>query len=87
MYEEFLRKKIDELELFERETKGELTVVISEKKINKNISQKLTESDMNIIKKMINKLSTKEITEILSQVTKVSKKEIYNYCLMLKNEK
>ena len=30
---------------------------------------------------------TKEITEILSQVTKVSKKEIYNYCLMLKNEK
>ena len=87
MYEEFIRKNVDELELFEKEPKGELTVVISEKKINKNLSKKLTESDMNIIKKMINKLSTKEITDILSQSAKVSKKEIYNYCLKLKNEK
>jgi 16S rRNA (cytidine1402-2'-O)-methyltransferase len=86
-FEEFIRKNIDELEPFEKEPKGELTLVISEKKIDKKISQNLNESDMNIIKKMINKLSTKEITEILSQVTKVSKKEIYNYCLMLKNEK
>ena len=87
MYEEFIRKSVDELELFEKEPKGELTVVISEKKINKNISQKLNESDKNIIKKMINKLSTKEITDILSQITNVSKKKIYNYCLELKNEK
>ena len=87
IYEEFIRKNIDELELFEKEPKGELTVVISEKKINKNISEKLNESDMNIIKKMINKLSTKEIIDILSQNNKVSKKEIYNYCLKLKNEK
>ena len=87
MYEEFIRKKVDELELFEKELKGEITVVISEKKINKNISQKLTESDMNIIKKMSNKLSTKEITDILSQITNVPKKEIYNFCLELKNEK
>ena len=87
MYEEFIRKNVDELELFEKEPKGELTVVISEKKINKNLSEKLTESDINIIKKMINKLSTKEITEILSQSTNVPKKEIYNYCLELKNEK
>ena len=87
MYEEFIRKNVDELELFEKEPKGELTVVISEKKIIKNISEKLTESDMYIIKKMINKLSTKEITEILSHITNVPKKEIYNYCLELKNEK
>ena len=86
MYEEFIRKNVDELELFKKEPKGEITVVISEKKINKNISEKLTESDMNIIKKMINKLSTKEITDILSQSTNVPKKEIYNYCLELKNE-
>ena len=86
-YEEFIRKNVDELELFEKEPKGELTVVISEKKINKNISKKLTESDMNIIKKMIKKLSTKEITDILSQTINVPKKEIYNYCLILKNEK
>jgi len=87
IYEEFIRKNVDELELFEKEPRGELTVVISEKKINKNISEKLTESDMNIIKKMINKLSTREITHILSQSTNVPKKEIYNYCLKLKNEK
>ncbi len=87
MYEEFIRKNIDELDLFKKEPKGELTIVISEKKINKNISQKLSESDMNIIKKMINKFSTKEITEIIGQTTNVSKKEIYNYCLELKNEK
>ena len=87
IYEEYIRKYVDELELFEKVPKGEFTVVISEKKIDKNISKKLTESDMNIIKKMINKLSTKEITDILSQSTNVPKKEIYNYCLELKNEK
>ncbi len=87
MFEEFIRKDVDELELFEKEPKGELTVVISEKKINKNISQKLSESDMNMIRKMINKLSTKEITDILSQSNNISKKLIYNYCLELKNEK
>ena len=87
IYEEFIRKNVDELELFEKELKGELTIVISERKINKNISQKLSESDKNIIKIMINKLSTKEITDILNQITDASKKEIYNYCLELKNEK
>ena len=87
MYEEYIRKNVDELELFEKEPKGELTVVISEKKINKNLSEKLTESDINIIKKMINKLSTKEIAEILSLKTNLPKKLIYNYCLELKNEK
>ena len=87
IFEEFIRKDIDDLELFEKEPKGELTVVISEKKINKNVSKNLSESDKNIIKKMINKLSTKEITNILSQISNVPKKEIYNYCLELKNEK
>ncbi len=87
IFEEFIRKKVEDLELFEKEPKGELTIVISEKKINKNISQKLSESDKNIIKKMINKFSTKEITDIISQTSNISKKEIYNYCLELKNEK
>ena len=64
-----------------------LQLLFLKKKINKNLSEKLTESDINIIKKMINKLSTKEIAEILSQKTNVSKKQIYNYCLELKNEK
>ena len=86
LYEEFVRKDIDELKPFIKEPKGELTVVISEKKIDKNTSQALSESDINIIKKMINKLTIKEITEIISQNNDISKKEIYNYCLKIKNE-
>ena len=86
IYEEFLRKSVDDLELFNKELKGELTIVISEKKIDKNYSQKLSESDMNIINKMINKLTIKEITEIINHNKDISKKEIYSYCLKLKNE-
>ena len=86
LYEEFIRKNIDDLELFNKEPKGELTVIISEKKIDKKASQELNESDMSIIKKMINKLSIKEITDFINQNRNVSKKEIYNYCLKLKNE-
>ena len=86
IYEEFMRKNVDDLELFNQELKGELTIVISEKKIDKNYSQKLSESDMNIINKMNNKLTIKEITDIISQNNDISKKEIYNYCLKIKNE-
>ena len=86
LYEEFIRKKVDDLEIFNKELKGELTIVISEKKIEKNHSQELSESDMNIINKMINKLSIKEITEIISQNKDISKKKIYDYCLKIKDE-
>jgi 16S rRNA (cytidine1402-2'-O)-methyltransferase len=74
------------LEIFNKELKGELTIVISEKKIDKNHSQVLSESDMYSINKMINKLSIKEITEIIGLNKDISKKEIYNYCLKIKNE-
>ena len=85
-YEEYIRKNVNDLELFDKEPKGEVTVVISEKIVNKINSKKLSESDMNIIKKMIKKISIKEIIEIISQNKKISKKEIYNYCLKVKNE-
>ena len=86
LYEEYIRKDVDDLEIFEKEPKGEFTIVISEKIIDGNNSQKLSESDKNIIKKLKNKLSTKEITTIIGHNKNVSKKEIYNYCLKLKNE-
>jgi 16S rRNA (cytidine1402-2'-O)-methyltransferase len=86
IYEEFIRKNVDDLEIFDKELKGELTIVISEKKISKNNSQELSESDMNIIKKLINKLTIKEITDIICHNNEISKKEIYNYCLKIKNE-
>ena len=86
-YEEYIRSSVKKLELFKNEPKGELTVVISEKKLVKKNSQNLSESDKINIRRMINKLTTKEITNLISQNSKVSKKEIYDYCLKVKNEK
>jgi len=86
IYEEYIRKNIDDLEPFIKELKGELTIVISKKKNEKKISQELNESDKVNIKKMINKLTIKEITDIISQNKDISKREIYNYCLKIKNE-
>ena len=86
-FEEYTRCLVNELKIFDNEPKGELTLVISEKKIIKKLSQNLSESDKSIIKKMKKKLTTKEITELVSEISNASKKEIYNYCLRLNNEK
>ena len=86
-YEEFYRFEIDQLGLFESNLKGELTIVISEKKEDKKISQILSESDKRIINKMINKLSIKEISSIINENNKIPKKVIYDFCLKIKNKK
>ena len=86
-YEEFIRTDIDILEPFESNPRGELTIVISEKSKEKNLSIVLNESDKKNIQMLIKKLSIKDITDLISQNSKVPKKEIYNYCLKLKNEK
>ena len=86
-YEEHIRTNVTELELFDKLPKGELTIVLSEKDIKKNIYKNLDESDKKNIKKMIKTLSIKDIIDLISQNKNVSKKEIYNYCLKLKNEK
>ena len=85
-FEEFIRTEIDTLDTINFELKGEFTIVISEKKIDKKSSQTLNESDKRIIHKMINKLSIKEIIDLIDQNNKVPRKVIYNYCLKLKNE-
>ena len=85
-YEEYIRCKIEKLKLFDKNVKGEITLVISEKKNNKKDNHILKESDKTIIDKMINKLSVKEIVNLISQNNKISKKQIYNYCLTKKNE-
>ena len=86
-YEEYVRTDIDDLESFKSDPKGELTIVISEKKKEKKSSITLNESDKKNIQKMIKKLSIKDITDLISQNSNVPKREIYNYCLKLKNEK
>ena len=85
-YEEYLRYNVNDLKLFNETLKGELTIVISEKKKIKKDSLLLSESDKRNIKKMIKKLSIKEIVNLISQNSSVPKKKIYNFCLKIKNE-
>jgi 16S rRNA (cytidine1402-2'-O)-methyltransferase len=86
-YEEFLRTNIEKVDTLRFELRGELTIVISEKKIDKKVSQILDESDKRIINQMINKISIKDIISLIQQKSKISKKDIYNYCIKIKNEK
>ncbi len=86
-YEEYIRTNIDNLELYKKAPKGELTIVISEKINETKKSINLSESDKKDIKKIIKFLSLKDIVDMMIKKRNVSKKEIYNYCLKLKNEK
>ena len=83
-YEEYTRTNVEDLKLYLKIPKGELTVIISEAKIKKNVSQKLNESDKKNIKKMIGTLSIKDIINLISKDKEISKKEIYKFCLSLK---
>ena len=83
-YEEYTRTNVEDLKPYSKIPKGELTVIISEAKIKKNVSQKLNESDKKNIKKMIRTLSIKDIINIISKDKEISKKEIYKFCLSLK---
>jgi len=87
LYEEHIRTNVNKLELFNKLPKGELTIVLSEKYVKKNVYKKLNESDKKYIKKMIKNLSVKDIINLIGENKNISKKEIYNYCLKLKNEK
>ncbi len=58
-YEEYLRYNVKDLKIFDENLKGELTIVLSEKKRVKKASLLLSESDKNDIKKMIKKIKYK----------------------------
>ena len=75
------------MSLFDENLRGEITIVISEKKYNKYISNILSESDKKKINMYINKLSVKEIVNLVSERGDESKKDIYNYCLKIKKWK
>jgi len=86
-FEEYLRTDVEKIDTLNFKLKGELTLVISEKKIDKKSSPVLDESDKRIINQMIDKISIKDIVSLIQQKSKISKKDIYNYCIKLKNEK
>ena len=86
IHESFYRGKVSEIEKFQFNPKGEVTVVISENN-NNNDKESLNESDKKKIKKLIQYNSIKDIVRIISQEKNISKSKIYNYCLQIKNEK
>jgi 16S rRNA (cytidine1402-2'-O)-methyltransferase len=86
-YEEYTRTSVNDLNNYFKPPKGELTVVISEGEINKDIEKKLSTLDKNKIKKMIQTSSIKDIVNLVSKEKEISKKDIYNFCLKVKNEK
>ena len=86
-YEEYFRSDVSELDQKNINLRGEITLVISEKKSINKTSNNLSESDKTKIRKMIKKFTVKEIVDIIKEGKNLTKKEIYNYCLKIKNEK
>ena len=86
-YEEYFRSDVSELDKKNINLRGEITLVISERKSINKTSNNLSESDKTKIRKMIKKFTVKEIVDLIKDGKNIPKKEIYNYCLKIKNEK
>ena len=85
LHEEFVRLKVNNLTNLNLNTKGELTVIFSEKKnLIKNFNY-LNESDKKKIEKMLKKETIKDIVKVFKDKG-IPKRIIYNYCLEKKNE-
>ena len=85
-YEEYQRCSVKNLDKITISKKGEITVVISEAKIEEKKLNQLEESDKKKIKKLLKNKTTKNIVEIINEKKNIKKKIIYDYCLKLKNE-
>ena len=86
MYEQHFRLNVSEIEDFNTDLRGEITLVLSEK-LESESNMKLSEKDKLIIRKLMKKLSIKDVVTEIKKNKDISKKEIYNYCLQVKNEK
>ena len=84
IHEEFIRNSVKLIKNLPENTKGELTVVLSEKNKEKKNKEEIDESVKIEIKKMIKKYSHKDVVEFISKKENLKKKVIYDYCLKLK---
>ena len=84
IHEEFIRRNVESDHILVNNIKGELTIVLSEKIINKKIKKKLNESVKIEINKMLFKYSHKDVVEFFSKKENLPKKLVYDYCLKLK---
>ena len=86
VHETLLREDVDQVKMFDERIKGELTVIVSEKNIEKKSLDK--EKIVNRAKKYLKKYSLKDTVDLILEVEKINKKkEVYKLCLKIKNEK
>ena len=85
IHETLFRENIDDVKTFNNRLKGELTVIVSEKSIEKNFIDK--DKIVNKAKKYLKKYSLKDTVDLILETEKAAKKEIYKLCLEIKNEK
>ncbi len=84
VHETFVRQDIDNLNLVKNNMKGELTIVISERKNKISYDEKKI---VNKIKKYLKKYSLRDTVSLILETEKINKKKIYELCLKIKNEK
>ncbi len=84
VYEEYKRYDIDELDSYDSILKGEITIVISNKKKIENRSNNLDESDKKKIRLMVKKKSVRDIVNLFNKTKNISKKKIYDFCIEVK---
>jgi len=86
IHETLLREDVDQVKMFDERVRGELTVIVSEKQIEKKSFDK--EKIVNKIKKYLKKYSLKDTVDLILETEESNKKkEIYKLCLKIKNEK
>ena len=85
IHETFLRDRIENIENFSNSFKGELTVVISERKVKKALFNE--EKIINKAKKFLKRYSLKDTVDLIMESEKNNKNKIYQLCLKIKNEK
>ena len=85
LHEEYIREEVNNIDLSKISLKGELTVVISEKKNNKvSISN---EELKKMVKSTLRKKSVKDTVQFLASKNNISKKIIYQLCLEINEKK
>jgi len=85
IYEDFIRDDVSSIKTMPENSKGELTVVVSQKTKEKKIKKEINESVKMEIKKMLKKYSHKDVVEYIVKKENLSKKLVYDFCLKIKN--
>ena len=85
LHEEYIREEVNNIDSSKIRLKGELTVVISEKKNNKvSISN---DELKKMVKSTLRKKSVKDTVQLVASKNNISKKIIYQLCLEINEKK